>query len=246
MLQRITGIVTDIVRHNDKHNVVTLYTRQLGRMAFLVPVGKSRSGRMRNSALLPMAVLEADVNIRAGKELYTLRQVAPVRLWHAIYSNPVKSSLIFFITEFCARMLRQYPADEHMWEFVIKSLECLEKASVQKSANFHLAFLIRMMSIVGIAPSVSAWGEDEHFDMLTGEMTGLNPPDFMKRRVLLPAEESKIVPLILRMNFRNMHLYKFIREERNHVLDRLLAYYSVHLSVNRDYKSLEVLREMFA
>ena len=245
MLQRITGIVTDIIRHNDSNNVVTLYTRQLGRMAFLVPVGKSKSGRMRNSCLLPMAVLEADVNIRPGKELYPLRQVAPVRLWHDIYSNPLKSSLVFFLTEFCSRLLRQYPADGLLWDFIVEALEYLETIPPRRIANFHLAFLIRMMAITGIEPSASSWTQDEQFDMLSGEMTGLNPPDFLRRRILLPQDESSKVPLLLRMNLRNMHLYRFTREERQRVLNRLLEYYSVHLSLNREYKSLDVLRDLF-
>ncbi|MCH5214888.1 MAG: recombination protein O N-terminal domain-containing protein, partial [Muribaculaceae bacterium] len=51
MIERLEGIVTDLVKHNDTHNVVTLFTRTRGRMAFLVPVGKSKSGKMRNALL---------------------------------------------------------------------------------------------------------------------------------------------------------------------------------------------------
>ena len=245
MIERIEGIVTEIVKHNDKHNVVTLYTRTRGRMAFLVPVGKSKNGRLRNAVIQPMAVVAAEVNIRGGKELYTLRQPTPLRLWHNIYSNPLKSSILFFITEFCNRLLRQYPADELMWEFLLQSLDYLEEARSQKISNFHIAFLIRMSSLAGIEPPARNWEKGDQFDMLTGEMTDRENPEFLRRRILLPEDESSVVPGILRMNLRNMHCFRFTREQRNRLLNRILEYYSVHLSINREYKTLDVLREMF-
>lgn len=246
MLERIEGFITDIIRHNDSHNVVTLYTRSRGRMAFLVPVGKSKAGRLRNSVILPLALVEAEVNIRAGKELYTLRQVSPLRLWHDVYSNPVKSSLLFFIMEFANRLLRQMPPDENLWNFMVQALEFLEGASYKKIANFHIAFLIRLASLIGIIPPAFKWERGDQFDMLGAEMIGSHNPDFLRRRVLIPESESRLVPLLLRINFRNMHLFRFSREERNRILDRLLEYYSIHLSLSRDYKSLDVLREMFS
>lgn len=244
MIERIEGIVTDIVKHNDKHNVVTLFTRQRGRMAFLAPVGKSKSGKMRNATLSLMAVVGADVNIRAGKELYNLSRVEPVRLWHSIYANPVKSSLLFFMAEFCSRLVRQYPADENLWNFLTGALERLEALPTSCIANFNLAFLVRLLPILGIEPSAWIWERGDRFDMLSGEMTA---PDFHSNpNNLLPEEESRHVPKLLRINFDNMRWFHFSRAERNHTLSRLLDYYSVHLPIGRDYKSLPVLQSLFS
>lgn len=245
MIERIEGIVTDIVRHNDKHNVVTLFTRRRGRMAFLVPVGSSKTGRMRNAAIQLMAVLTADVNIREGKELYSLRQVQPLRLWHGIYTHPVKSALLFFLTEFCNRLLRQYPADEKLWSYLISALELLDGLEGRSLANFHLAFLIRLLPLVGIEPPAVRWEAKERFDMLSGEMVGADHPDFLRRRVFLSEQESRMIPLLMRMNFRNMTLFHLTTTDRNHILDRLLAYYSIHLPMPTDYRTLPVLRELF-
>lgn len=246
MIEKIEGIVTDIVRHNDKHNVVTLYTRGHGRMAFLVPVGKSKTGRMRNALFSLMAVVSADVNIRAGKELHTLSNAAPLRLWHGLYSNPVKGSLLFFITEFCHRLLRQYPADEGMWRYLISSLEWLDAAPESRIANFHIAFLVGMAGVAGIEPSVSGWREGEEFDMLSGEMVDRSNTLFLRRKAVIPEEESRFLPMLLRMNFNNMHRFRFSRARRNHLLDRIISYYGIHLPVGVSFKSLDVLRELYA
>lgn len=245
MIERIEGIVTDIVRHNDKHNVVTLYTRQRGRMAFLVPVGKSKTGKMRNAMFSLLAVIGAEVNIKPGKELYNIRQPEPLRLWHSIYSHPIKSSLLFFLTEFCNRLLRQYPADQRLWDYLIQALEVLENIDGSKTANFHLAFLIRLLPLAGIEPPARTWEKDDRFDMLSGEMTA-EPTAFSRRRQLLTEEESWKIPLLMRMNFRNMNRFRFRSDERQRVLNRLLSYYSIHLPISTDFKTLPVLHDLFS
>ena len=246
MIERIEGIVTDIVRHNDAHNVVTLYTRSRGRMAFLVTVGKSKGGRLRNSLLSLMAVVGADVNIREGKELYTLRQVQPLRLWHGIYAHPLKSAILFFITEFCHRLLRQYPADERLWQYITDSLETLDSCPARRLANFHITFIVKMLPLVGVEPSDVVWSEGMVFDMLSGEMIDRDQSFFIRRRVLLSEPESEVVPLLSRINFRNMHYFRFSRDERRRVVERLLGYYNLHLSLDTNFKSLPVLTEFFS
>lgn len=246
MLERIEGIVTDIVKHNDRHNVVTLFTRRYGRMAFLAPVGKSKAGRMRNATLQLMAVVEADVNTRQGRELHTLRQPASARLWHGIYSDPVKLSLLFFLAEFSNKLLRQYPADEPLWQFLIHTLETLDALPSSRIANFHIAFLVGLLPLVGIAPPVEKWEVGDRFDMLSGEMVGSGNPEFMTRRLFITEEESRAIPHLLRMNFRNMHRFRFGGDRRQQVLDALLRYYSVHLPLGTDFKTLPILRELFA
>lgn len=246
MIEKIEGIVTGIVRHNDNHNIVTLYTRTRGRMAFLVPLGKSKSGRMRNAVLSLMAVVSADVRISGEKELYPLRQINPERLWYGIYSNPVKSSILFFITEFCNRLIRQYPSDQHLWNYLINSLEALDRMETGKISNFHLAFLILMLPLVGIQPSPSGWEQDFRFDMISGEMVDPARLSFTRRVSLLSEEESRQVGNLLRMNFQNMACFRFTSAERNLILDRLLAYYSIHLPLGGEFKSLDVLREFYS
>lgn len=245
MIERIEGIVTEIIRHTDRHNVVILYTRSRGRMAFLVPVGKSKTGRMRNAMLSYLAVWEADVNIRGNKELYTLHNIRPARLWKEVYSNPIKSSLLFFLTEFCNKLLRQYPADGRLWDFIVASMERLESLPVEKIANFHLTFLIRMLPIVGIEPAVDGWEPGKRFDVLSGEMTDSGNPSFLRRTVLLSEEESSLIPKLMRMNFRNMTCFRMRQQDRRELLQHLIEYYTIHLPLNSDFKTLEVLSELF-
>ena len=55
-----------------------------------------------------------------------------------------------------------------------------------------------------------------------------------------------MVPLLLRMNVRNMHSFRLNRQQRNRILDILTAYYKLHVPEFRDLRSLAVLREVLA
>ena len=245
MIERIEGIVTDIVKHTDRHNVVTMYTRSRGRMAFLVPVGRSKSGRMRNAVISYLSIVGADVNLRGGKEIYTLRQVQPLRLWPGVNSHPVKASLLFFLTEFCNKILRQYPADSRLWDYIANSLEVLEAIPGRYIANFHLCFLIGMMSLVGIEPAARTWSEGMQLDLLSGRMESKENPSFLRRTELLSEEESSFIPLLLRMNYRNMHYFRFRKRDRVSLLNYIIKYYSIHLPIGTEFKTIDVLTDLF-
>lgn len=245
MIEKIEGIVIDVVKHTDRHNVVTLFTRSHGRMAFLVPAARTKAGMMRNAVINLMNVVGSDINIRPGKDLYNLRQVTPLRLWHGIYADPLKSSLLFFIAEFCNKLLRQYPPDEKVWQYIVESLEVLDSLPHRGVANFHICFLINMLTLTGIKPDVK-WKPGDCFDMLSGGMIDDQQDFFTRKTAPLPTEESRHIPLLLRMTYRNMGYYRFNRMQRNRVLDRLLEFYSTHLPLGNRYKSVEILREVFS
>lgn len=246
MIEKIEGIITDIVKHTDRHNVVTVYTRNHGRLAFLVPVRTTKAGRLRNAIIQPMAVISADVNIRKGNELYTLRQLNPTRLWHGLYSHPLKCGILYFLTEFINRLIRQYPPDRHLYEFLCQSIADLDKTeNLSAIANFHIAFLIRLLPLAGIMPSLGERNDGERFDLLSGEMIHPSHLSPTIRSQMLSEEDSNAVRLLLRMNYQNMSRYRFTRHQRNRLLDYLLVYYSVHLPIGREYKTLNVLREIY-
>ena len=246
MLEKIEGFVIDIVRHNDRHNVVSLYTRTRGRMSFLVPVGKSRQGKSRNAIITNMACLAADVNIRGGKELYHLGTPSPIRLWHGIYFHPVKNALLFFLTDFLNRLLRQSPPDSRLWDFLYSSLERLDNLSGERIANFHIAFLVRLLPFLGIYPSIERRDNDFLFDMLSGTMIDPGMPQGLRRRVLLSPRDSAFIPVLERINFDNMHKFRLTHGERQEVLDGLLRYYSLHLPLPSSLASVDILRDLFA
>ncbi|MDE7114837.1 MAG: DNA repair protein RecO [Muribaculaceae bacterium] len=240
-IEKITGIVVDTVRHNDRHNIVTLFTRSRGRIAFLSPVGSGKAGRMRNARLMPLSVVEADVNIRQNRELQSLGSIMPAEVWRNIYFNPVKSSIALFLSEFLNRYLRDSSPDHVAWDFILASLRILDNTD-KGLANFHIWFLIRFLDIAGIAPDLSGYENGDAFDMRGGIPV---VDEHIHKDILSPAE-TRLLVLLSRISVTNMRFFRFTGNDRRRLLDRILRYYAIHFPGLSGLKSPDVLSDVFA
>lgn len=239
MVERIEGIIIDTVKHSDRHNVVTLFTRQRGRVAFLTPAGGGARGRQRQARLMPLSVVEANVNFMQNRELQTLSGVAPVCVWRNLYFDPVKSSLTFFLAEFLNKYMRTADGDTALYRYTLDAIGRLDDMQ-EGIANFHIAFLIGFLHYAGITPRIDTYRPGSRFNLAEGRFQTLADP-----RTTLSVEESAMIPLLARMHWRNLHRYKFNRTQRTHLLNTLLRYYALHLPGLSNLKSLEVLAAIF-
>lgn len=64
-------------------------------------------------------------------------------------------------------------------------------------------------------------------------------PDYLE-----PAEASRIA-LLMRMNYKNMHLFRMSQAERNRCVEIILNYYRLHVPGFPEMKSLPVLQTLF-
>lgn len=240
MLTKISGILLRTVKHSDSADIITLFTRQRGRMSLISRTGKSKSARMRHAMLAPLAIIETEVNISESKDLNFLGQISTPHPWRNIYYDPTKSAMAFFLTDFLDKLLRTREEDLPLWHFLTKAIRTLDESDCPM-ANFHIAFLINLLPILGIAPDMESFRHDRYFDMRDGCFTDMRPLHFDK---LLPREAAAI-PLLQRMNFRNFSKFKFNIEQRRILLQNLMRYYSIHLPVSENLKSLDILKELF-
>ncbi|MDE5806960.1 MAG: DNA repair protein RecO C-terminal domain-containing protein [Muribaculaceae bacterium] len=240
-IERITGIVTDIVRHNDRNSIVSLFTRTRGRIAFLSPVGSGKTGRARNARLQPLSIVESDVNFKESKSLQTLGAVAYGVVWKDLYFNPVKSAIVMFLSEFLNRYLRDAAPEPLLWDYVARSLALLDERR-GRCGNFHLSFLTGFLQFAGITPDIHDLETGEYFDMQAGRAVPERP---RHNNVLSPAETS-FLPRLLRMNFENDRCFRFKAGERRMILSRMLQYYSVHYPGMANLKSPDILAEVFS
>ena len=140
MTEKITAIVIDITRHNDKLNIVTLFTRSRGRISFLSPAGSGKMGRLRHSRLQPLAAIEADINFRQTAELQRLGTFALYTVWNNLYFDPVKRLVALFISEFLNKLLRATMPDEALWDFILNSISLLDNLPESDTGSPYLLF----------------------------------------------------------------------------------------------------------
>ena len=240
MDEKIRGIVLGTVKHSDRANVVTLYTRERGRMAVVSPVGTGRAARIRAARLQLLSVVEADIKLKAGRELPLLSQSSPVILWHSIYFEPSKCALVFFLSEFLNRFLREAPSDTLIWDYIYSELERLDRMD-RGVGNFHLQFLLGIMETGGILPDYMGWRPGYWFDFRAGEFCSVKP----LRGDGLEPEKSAYAARLLRVGRRGVGMMKLGRKERVAILEAMLDYIGTHYPGAASVSSIDILRELF-
>lgn len=240
MTEKFTAIVIDVTRHSDRYDIVTLYTRQRGRLAFLSPAGSGRTARMRQARLLPLAAIEGDFRFKPTAELQKLGAFAPLEVWAGIYGDPVKQMIAMFLSEFLNRLLRATMPDAALWDYLYGSLRLFDRMQ-DGLADFHVVFLASLLPFAGIQPDLSTYSNGMLFDLQSGRFTLSLPP----HRDYLGPDEAAVVPTVCRLSFANVSRLRLTAAGRARIIELLLRYYAIHFPGTANLKSLDVLRQVF-
>ena len=240
MSEKITGIVLNVRKYNDRNSVVTLYTRSRGRLSFISPVGSGKGGSARRAKLQPLAVVSTDLNFKPASELQRLGSVSLETVWTDIYFHPIKRIMSLFLSEFLDKLLIATMPDPYLFDFLIDSFQLLDglKSNI---ADFHIPLLVSLLSFSGIQPDVSEYKPGMVFDFNSGSFLW---PEKSEGPSIEPSLAHH-VKSIARINFSNIKRLRLTNANRRQILYGLLNYYSFHFPGLSALKSPEVLREIF-
>ncbi len=242
MHETLKGIVLRTVKFKDSQQIVDLFTESRGRMSFVTGIahGVRKSGA-KSALWRPLSLLEFEADVRPSGRLPHPRDVRPYTVWTDLPYNPAKAAIALFLTEVLTNVLRDGLADPPLYHYLEDSLQWLDTAQ-HDYANFHLVFLIRLTRFVGIAPNLDGHPASHAcFDLLSGTFCQGEPshPHFLR------PDEAGRLPLLTRMNYANMHLFRLSAGQRQRILTVLNDYYRLHLPPFPELRSLSVLHELF-
>ncbi len=240
MFITLTCISLRIVRHSDRHSILSAYTRQRGRMSFLIPAGNGREAARRRAMLMPGSRFTCVADIRDNSDrLPTMRDVMP-RSPHTLNGDPVKAAVTLFIADFINTLMRDSMPDGLLFDYCDSMLGFYATSS-RGTANFHLMFMIGMMHFAGIEPDRSTYRPGYIFDMVDGVFRDSAPLHgrFLER------DEATAAATLMRMTSRNLDRWKLTAHQRNTILDRLIEYYTLHFTTLQSMRSLDILRTLF-
>ena len=221
MMEKTKAVVLHTLRYADSKNIVTMFTESHGALSFMVRVPKNRRSVMQNVLLSPLSLLEIDLDYQESSRLQRLIDVRVDEPYGSLPYNPMKQTIALFLSEFLYYSLREEQSNPDLFSYLVNSLLWLD-ARTEQYANFPLTFLIRLSRFLGI------WRDTEE-----------------AQKTLRQGEDS-LVPLILRMDFATMHLFRFSREQRQRLLEALNDYYRLHVPHFPELKSMAILREVLS
>ena len=241
MLVKTEAIVLHSFKYGEQKLIVDMFTRQQGRLSFVVPLPRSAKGRLKKQYFQPLTLLSIECDVRQQAQLQRLSEAAISCPLPSLQAEPAKLAIGLFVAEFLYHALRSEQQNEPLYAYVRSALQWLDGCE-SGYANFHLVFLLRLSRFLGFFPNLDDYAPGCYFDLRAGTFC-TTPP--LHRDYLLP-QEGQLMRLMMRMDLPTMHLFRMNRQQRNRCIDVALLYYRLHLPDFPELRSLPVLQELFS
>ncbi len=228
------AIVLQAIRHGDKKFIVKLFTEKNGLVTVIAAAGKSPTNKVRSATLMPLSLITCEYTLKQNRELHQLTESSFYFVGKGFSDSISKLSIAQFLNEVLVNCIRDHAPNMPLYSLTETCLKFLQEAE-SNFVNLHLYFLLEMCKHLGFEPHNNRSENNCYFDCREG--------NFVSQAMAFPLglnkEDSSFFSACL-----NQSLLKasFDYQQRQLLLDILLAYYKLHLPGFNDIKSLDVLR----
>lgn len=187
-----------------------------------------------------MQISEIEYISNEKANFHKLNQISPLVNLPNLYFDIVKMNILLLWGEVLNLLLKNEGKNEELFRFITHSIEYLNSAT-EGIGNFNLLFLYRLAGLIGYRINSSSWREGYVFNINDGSfypadnqpayISGPNTATVIYKLCTCPIQEVKDIPLN--------------QNSRNILLDIILFFYSTHLNINFNIKSIQVIREVF-
>ncbi len=242
MIQTTEGVVLGVLKIAGGQQIVTVYTSANGRLSYVMRVPRSRKSSVSMSLLQPLSLVQIVGDVRPGTSLQHITSMSSVCPYRSIPSNPYKSAMTLFLQEFLTRSIREEgQPNSALYSFITTSMRWLDAAE-DRYSNFHIAFMLRISSFLGLQPNTSNYVRGYCFDLQEARYV---PSPVQADAYCLTGAEAAAVGTLMRMNLSNMHRFMLSRQQRRRILSVVNDYYRLHIPDFPELRSLQVLHEVF-
>ncbi|MFA8433828.1 MAG: DNA repair protein RecO [Marinifilaceae bacterium] len=240
MLYKTRGIVLNQHKFGDSSLIVHIYTEKFGRQSYMVKGGRSRKSKSKANLLRPFTLLQMEVGHKEGKDIQILKEFQVSDPLFNLPFDIFKSTQSLFLAEVLYKVLREEESNPTLFEFLYQCILFLDSTE-EPVPNFHLFFLLHLSRFLGFFPQKNYSATHQYFDLLNGSFLAL--PQAHHR--CLDETLSEVLYSLLNTSVEEYNRLKISGKNRSLLLDSILEYYSFHLEVFTEVKSLSVLREIF-
>ncbi len=241
MQEKFRGIILRTVKYSDTKMIASIFTDIHGLQSFIVPRIRLRKTTTSGTLWQPLNMVEFDCDLRASMRLPQPQEASLYYSYADMRFSPLKSTIAIFLAEFLNAALQKEQTNPPLYSYLEHSLQWLDTSTSASTANFHLVFLLRMLRFIGIMPNAENYHTGMFFDFPEGIYTTTQP----SHPYFIYPEEASSIPLLFRMNYDTMHLFRFSRKQRQRILELINTYYRLHIPSFPELKSLEILQEVF-
>ncbi len=237
MLVNTKAIVLTSLKFGESDLIVKCYT-EVGIKSYLLKrIFKSKSNKINIAYFQPLTQLNITANHNTKGTLNSIREV---RLSHVYQSIPVdiyKQAICLFLAETLSHALQEEEKNENLFQFLETALIWFDNH--EKTANFHLLFLLNLTKYLGFYPEMKNI-DAPYFNLSEGHFSKNKPfADFVF------GEKLVLFKSLIGINFDVIENLQLNSKNRSMVLEILLNYYELHLAGFNKPKSFTILKEVF-
>ena len=224
-MEIVQGIILKTSPYSETQKIIRIYTKEKGYLSMISPsvVFKRKTKTVH---LLQISEIEFFENEKS--DLHKLRQISPIINLPELYFDIFKMNILLLWGEILNLILKNEGKNEELFDYLTHSIEYLNSTH-NDIGNFNLYFLYRLAGFIGFRINTGSFYPS---DPATPYISGPNTAKIIYQLCTCPLAEIKAIPLN--------------RQSRNILLDVILLFYSIHLNINFNIKSIQVIREVFA
>lgn len=226
MKKKDYGIFIHRIAYSESSIIASFYTLESGLSQFLYQGGKKKGG-----GLVPMGIYELEFYNRNDSQLTKLTGTAMVHPFHSIVSDPIKSTIAYFLCDIIRNTVHNNQPDKVIYQFLSQSIIELDHSN--HIQLYPIQFLANYTKYLGIQPDCSIVNPI-CFDLDNGEFFNHLVPNSITVEGQLAKDlwhffnEDDIIP----------------QSNRKDLLNALLKYYNIHIPRFDISKSLEIIQEV--
>lgn len=239
MLITTEGIILHIIRYGESSIIANLYTKDFGRMAYILNSPRNRKTTKRYG-FQPMFLVTLVAYHKDSRDIQRVKEIRNYPVYQNIPFDIFKSTQALFISEILLKTLREQESAPELFSFIKNSFLFFDLGE-SPAANFHIYFLFRLTEYLGFLPDLRISGQKGWFDMRQGMVVPHEP-----LHPFVNQEGTEILSVLSNLKINELNELKISRNMRIYLTNKLVEYFRLHFENMGEVKSLKVLHEVFS
>ena len=226
MLYKTRGIALSYIKYKESSIIARIYTASFGMQSYIINGIRSKNAKTKIALFQPLTLLDLVVYHNNKKDIHRINEIKCNANFHSIPYDIRKTAIALFINEMLNKVLIEEGENEPLFEFLHSSFQYFDTVEANFE-NFHVQFLIQLSRYLGIFPvsAVTVLKEIGH--------AKANDGSFVEQ-----------IDFFIQSGF-DQH-QKLNKNTRNEILMVVINYYRFHFDAIKEFKSIQVLREVLS
>ncbi|MFC2152729.1 DNA repair protein RecO [Bacteroidota bacterium] len=240
MLYKTRGIVLHYIKYSETSLIVTIYTENFGRQAYIINGVRSKKSKIKANMFQPLFLLDMEVYYKPKRDLQRAKEIQSAFVFTTLPYDLKKSTLAIFIAEILYKTIREQEPNKELFNYLFNSIQLLDLKE-KGISNFHLYFLIHLTKYLGFFPSNNYSEINCYFDLKAGSFVQIKPMHLS----ILEKDQSIFFNKMLNFSEDQHEELKLKYKDRIILLEKLIEYYILHNDGISNIKSLDIFKEVF-